>query len=278
MMDEQAKLWNGTSGHAWVDAQELLDGMFAPFEGVLVEAALAGSGSRVLDIGCGTGATTLAVAKRLGTTGRSVGLDISEPMIELARARAKSAALPATFICADAQDYAFEPASFDTIISRFGVMFFEDAFAAFANLRRAVSDSGGVLLIAWRGPEDNPFMTTAERAAASLLPSIPPRKPGAPGQFAFADSSRVHDILEKSGWTSIDIRPLDVACRFPQSELVRYMTRLGPLGSALQHVDESTRTRVITTVRAAFEPFVEGDEVRFIAACWRIAARAGTKR
>ena len=277
-MDEQAKLWNGTSGHAWVDAQELLDGMFARFEGVLVEAALAGSGSRVLDIGCGTGATTLAVAKRLGTTGRSVGLDISEPMIELARARAKSAALPATFICADAQDYAFEPASFDTIISRFGVMFFEDAFAAFANLRRAVSDSGGVLLIAWRGPEDNPFMTTAERAAASLLPSMPPRKPGAPGQFAFADSNRVHDILEKSGWTSIDIRPLDVACRFPQSELVRYMTRLGPLGSALQDVDESTRTRIITTVRAAFEPFVEGDEVRFIAACWRIAARAGTKR
>ena len=117
-------------------------------------------------------------------------------------------------------------------------------------------------------------MTTAERAAAPLLPNIPARRPDAPGQFALADRQRVHSILEEGGWGGIDIRPIDVACSFPEKELVRYVTRLGPLGQALRETEEQTRMRVVETVRVAFDPFVHGTEVRFTAACWTVGATA----
>src|SRR6185295_17722413 len=136
---EQAALWNGPAGRAWVEAQELLDRMFEPFEDLLVNAIRAGSGSRALDVGCGTGSTTLAVARRLGPEGRCTGIDISASMIAAARVRAEREGTSAAFICADAQRYSFAPASFDTIVSRFGVMFFEDPVQAFANLRRAAA-------------------------------------------------------------------------------------------------------------------------------------------
>ncbi len=271
--NEQAALWRGRSGQAWVELQGVLDQMFKPLETLLVEAVSAGSGTRVLDIGCGTGSTTLAVARRLGANSRCVGIDISDPMIDVARARAEREGTPASFIRADAQTHAFEAASFDMIISRFGVMFFDDPVRAFANLRRAASDDAGLRFIAWRSAAENPFMTTAERAAAPLLPNIPARRPDAPGQFAFADQGRVHRILEESGWAGIDIRPIDVACTLPEKELVRYLTRLGPLGGVLHEADDETRARVIDTVRPAFDPYVDGAEVRFTAACWMVSAR-----
>lgn len=271
---EQSTLWNGVAGCAWVDAQEVLDQMFQPLEDLLAEAVHAGPVRRVLDVGCGTGSTTRAVARRLGAQGCCVGIDISEPMITAAQTRADREGTPASFIRADAQRHAFEPASFDMIVSRFGVMFFEDSVQAFANLRRAARDGAELRFIAWRSPEENPFMTTAERAAAPLLPNIPARLPDAPGQFAFADRGRVSRLLEESGWTGIDIGPIDVACTLPETALVRYLTRLGPVGRVLQEVDERTRNQVIETVRAAFDPYVHGAEVRFNAACWMVGARS----
>ena len=146
------------------------------------------SAQRVLDVGCGTGSTTLAVARRLGANGAAVGIDISEPMIaaragarRARRARRRASSAPTR------RRHAFEPASFDMIVSRFGVMFFDDSVRAFANLRRAASDGAELHVIAWRSAAENPFMTTAERAAAPLLPDMPARRPDAPGQFAFAD-------------------------------------------------------------------------------------------
>lgn len=271
---EQSRLWNGPSGRSWVALQQELDRLFEPFEKRLVEEVVAGRRRDVLDIGCGTGATTLAVARRIGANGRSVGIDISEPMLATARERAKQEGLPATFVNADAQTYAFEPASVDMFISRFGVMFFEDPVRAFANLRRAARAGAELRAIAWRGPSDNPFMTTAERAAAPLLPNMPPRRPDAPGQFAFADAARVRGILEEGGWTGIDIQPLDVECAMPVKALELYLTRLGPVGAMLQEADEATRARVFQVVRAAFDPYARGDEVRFTAACWMVNAQA----
>jgi ubiquinone/menaquinone biosynthesis C-methylase UbiE len=272
--DEQATLWNGPAGRAWVDAQKLLDQMFEPFERLLVEAVLAASGSRVLDVGCGTGATTLAIARLLEAKGRCAGIDISAPMIAVARARAEREGTSASFICADAQSYAFEPATFDMIVSRFGVMFFEDPVRAFENLRRAATDDAQLRFVAWRSPAENPFMTTAERAAAPFLPNLPARQADAPGQFAFSDQRRVCRVLEESGWAEIDVRPIDVPCTLPESELVGYLTRLGPVGRILHEADEQTRTQVLERVRPAFDPFVHGAEVRFDAACWLVSARA----
>jgi ubiquinone/menaquinone biosynthesis C-methylase UbiE len=274
--NEQTALWNSVAGRAWVEAQELLDEVYRPFEQLLVEAVVAGRGARVLDVGCGAGGTTLAVARALGAGGLSVGIDVSEPMIAAARARAEREALPTRFIRGDAQRHPFEPAAFDTIVSRFGVMFFDDAVAAFANLRRAATASAELRLIAWRSAAENPFMTTAERAAAPLLPNIPAREPGAPGQFAFADGRRVHRILEESGWAEIEIRPIDVLCSFPENELAGYIGRFGPLGRVLPDVDEPTRARVIDAVRPSFDAFLHGADVRFTAACWMIGARGAT--
>lgn len=270
---DQAQLWNGPSGHAWVEAQELLDRMFKPFEQRLVDAAVRAKPERVLDIGCGTGATTVAIARQLPQT-HCVGLDISEPMIEAARQRARHQGIATTFICADASSHAFEAGAFDLIASRFGVMFFDDPIAAFGNLRRASRPGGALIAIAWRNASENPFMTTAERAAAPILPDLPPRTPNAPGQFGFADRKWVQEVLDRAGWRDIEIAPLDVACTLPASELEFYFTRLGPLARVLAKHDAETRTGVVGTVRDAFDPFLVGEEVRFTAACWQITARA----
>lgn len=271
---DQATLWNTISGCAWVENQALLDHILQPFEAVLMQALRAGSSDRLLDVGCGTGGTTLAAARLIGEKGRCTGIDISEPMLALASTRAQRENVSANFICADAQTHAFEAGSFDTIISRFGVMFFADFIAAFSNLRHAATKDARLCLIAWRGTADNPFMTTAERAAAPLFPNIPPRNPDGPGQFAFADPQRVENILKRSGWAEIRLQPLDVVCTLPESELIGYFTQFGPLGQTLHQADEATRKRVISTVRAAFDPYVHGSEVRFDAGAWVITAHA----
>lgn len=270
---EQAAIWNGPAGRAWVDSQKVLDRLFQPFEDVLVEAVSSRSGTRILDVGCGTGGTTLAVARVLGGKGHCTGVDISEPMIGLARVRAEREGLPATFILANAQTHAFDPETFDTIISRFGVMFFDNSVQAFANLRRAATRDAELRLIVWRSASENPFMTTAERAAGPLLPNLPPRRPDEPGQFAFADQNRVFSILDESGWAGMSMKPIDVSCILPEKELVNYFTRLGPVGRVLQDADDPTRAQVIQTVRAAFDPYVYGDEVRFTAACSLVSAQ-----
>ncbi|MCA3776228.1 MAG: class I SAM-dependent methyltransferase [Burkholderia sp.] len=270
----QSALWNGPSGRAWVDAQAPMDRMFEPFEMQLADAAAAWSARSVLDVGCGTGAVTLAVARRLGANARCTGIDISARMIDAARARAERSGLDARFVCADVQTHAFEPASVDLIVSRLGVMFFDDPVRAFANLRHAARPDARMQFVAWRGPAENPFMTTAERVAAPLLPNLPARQPGAPGQFAFGDRQRIASVLSDSGWADTVIEPVDRACVLPEAALDDYIARLGPVGLALLETDEATRRRVVDAVRAAFEPYMHGAEVRFDAACWLVTARA----
>ncbi|AOI88673.1 class I SAM-dependent methyltransferase [Burkholderia pseudomultivorans] len=272
--EEQSALWNGPSGRAWVDIQAPIDRMFEPFGTLLADAAAASCARSVLDVGCGTGAVTLAIAQRLGADAQCTGVDISARMIDAARVRAERSGLPVRFVRADAQTHAFAPASVELIVSRFGVMFFDDPVRAFANLRRAARTDAELRFVAWRTALDNPFMTTAERAAAPLLPNLPPRRAGAPGQFAFGDRQRIASVLSDSGWADIAIEPVDIACALPEPALNDYIARLGPVGLALQQVDDTTRRRVVETVRTAFEPYVQGADVRFDAACWLVTARA----
>ena len=270
----QEARWNGEAGQAWVEAQEQLDRLFKPIEDRLADAVRAGRAREVLDIGCGTGATTRAMARSMGPEGCCVGVDISGPMIAAARARAEREGVLARFVQAAAGTHGFEPECYDMIVSRFGVMFFDDPVRAFANLRRAARRDAHLRIFTWRGPEENLFMTTAERAAAPLLPTLPIRRPDEPGQFGLADPAHVSRILEESGWSAIDIRPFDYACAMPKDDLVPYFTRLGPLGLALGQVEEPARQRIIDAVRPAFDPFVQHAEVRFTAACWEVIARA----
>ncbi|MGK3982900.1 class I SAM-dependent methyltransferase [Sorangium sp. So ce136] len=272
---DQAALWNEAGGPIWVEMQEVLDAVLAPSGAPLLEEGFPGEGGRVLDVGCGAGATALAMARRLGPTGRCLGVDISGPLVAAARARAAAEGLSsAAFVQADAQTHGFEPDHFDAVISRFGVMFFDDPAAAFANIRRAARRSAKLSFVAWRSPAENPFMTTAARAAAPFLPNLPVPAPDAPSQFAFADRDRVQRILDASGWTDVDIRPIDVPSGVAEKDLLAYVTRLGPVGLALRDADEPTRARTAEAVRAAFDPFVRDGAARFTAACWLVTARA----
>jgi SAM-dependent methyltransferase len=273
---EQAAAWDGPSGDAWVAREEHQNEALQPYTDALLAAAAVRAADRVIDVGCGCGETTRLCA-RTAVGGHAVGVDLSAAMLARARARAAEQGITnVEFVQADAQVHEFTSESFDLVVSRFGVMFFADPVKAFTNLRRAASDDAGLMLVVWRSAADNAFMTTAERAAAALLPNLPARQPDAPGQFAFADRQRVHSILDESGWGDIDIRPVDVDCTLPEKELVRYATRFGPVGRALQETDDAARARVIEAVRPAFDRYVHGDEVRFTAACWTVGARAGS--
>lgn len=271
----QAGLWRGGAVHAWVEEQDLIDRMFGPIEALLVEAVAPGQALRALDVGCGTGATTLALARRLGPGARCTGVDISAPMVAAARRRAAGAGLAVDFVCADAQRHAFAPGSIDLVVSRFGVMFFDDPVAAFANLRRAASPGAGLRFVAWRGPGENPFMTAAERAARPLLPQLPERVPDEAGQFGFAREERMRAILGQAGWEGLAFAPVDIACDFPEAELPGWLGRMGPVGRALEGADDALRQEVIARVRPAFDRFVGAGMVRFTAACWLATGRAG---
>jgi SAM-dependent methyltransferase len=271
--NELAALWNGAMGRGWVEMQSVMDDVLRPMETVLVDAVAAARGTRVLDVGCGAGATTVAIAKRLGDGVSCTGVDISEPLVDAARSRARSAGVDVRFVLADAQRHRFEAEAFDTVVSRFGVMFFDDPGAAFANLRSATSDGGALRALTWRSPAENPFMTTAERAAAPFV-ELPPRDPDAPGQFALADPDRVNTVLEEGGWCDIDLEPMDIPCSFSAEHLDRWLANLGPIGRLVAGLDAPTAEQVLTAARSALDVFVDDGVVRFTAACWSVRARA----
>ncbi|WP_338770216.1 class I SAM-dependent methyltransferase [Massilia sp. METH4] len=265
----QAALWNGTAGNSWVDLRDLLDEMFRPIETLLADGI--GASQRVLDVGCGTGSTTLAAARRGAD---ATGVDLSAQMIDAARATAARLGLGATFVCADAQQHAFAPAGFDAVISRFGVMFFGDPVAAFRNLRQAARPGARLDMFVWRDAADNPYMTAAEKATAPLLPQLPPRQPDGPGQFALARPERVRGILAQAGWQAVTLEPADVPCSYPAAGAQLYAARMGPLGHLLPTLAPEERERIAAIARAALDPFVQGDRICFTAACWRVRAIA----
>ncbi|MFI6095893.1 class I SAM-dependent methyltransferase [Lentzea sp. NPDC051213] len=264
---EQAAMWNGAGGHGWAASRDMVDLILKPFEDVLVAAARAKPRRQVLDVGCGTGGVTRAIAAALGDV-PCLGVDISGPQIDVAERTAN-----VRFVQADAQVHAFEP-EFDLIVSRFGVMFFDDSVAAFRNLRAATTPGGELHVVVWRGDEDNPFMTTAQRAVEPLMPELPPVDSGGPGPFALAEPDQTRKMLEDAGWTGIGLEKLDLTCSMPVDVLPQYLTMLGPVGRALQGMEEHRRAEALGTALKAFDSFVHGDEVRFPTGAWVVTASA----
>ncbi len=267
--------WNDAGGSAWVENQGLLDRINQPVGDIIAGRADPGAGARVLDVGCGAGATTLDMARRIGPAGRAVGIDVSEPLLELARRRARTGAVAnVDFLRADAGSHAFGGPTFDAAISRYGVMFFEDPDAAFANLRQAVRPGGGLTFACWRSAAENPLSLAPLEAAAPFLPE-PPRIPAdVPGRFAFADADRVRGILERSGWRRVAIEAIDVATPLSFDELMTLSLRLGLLATVLPQQDEAVRERICEAVAAGLESYVEDGTVPMTAACWLVTATA----
>lgn len=265
--------WSRSGGSAWAELQTLMDRLYQPIGEAIADRADPSAGARVLDVGCGAGATTLDLARRVGPTGTCTGVDISAPLLETARRRAAAVA-NADFTEADAQTHDFGEAVFDAVTSRFGVMFFVDPDAAFANLRRATRPGGGLAFACWRSAGDNPLTQIALDAAAPFLPDLPPRPPvDAPGRFAFADPERVRGILQRSGWTDIEITPLDTPTPLSLDEMLDLSLKFGTLATALPQQGEAVRETVRQAVIARLEPHVRDGIIPMRAACWRVAAR-----
>jgi len=229
---EQAADWNGEQGRRWVEFQRQLDRMIQPFGQEALQTAAAQPGERVLDIGCGCGSTTLALAQAVGAQGRVLGVDISQPMLGAARSLARAhAGLPLDFIEADAATAAL-PGAQDLLYSRFGLMFFDQPAAALHHLRGALRPGGRCAFVCWRAPRDNPWAMApviAARQALGITP--PPADPLAPGPFAFADEQRLRGLLAEAGFERIDMQRFDAPVRLGSSagEAARYSLQVGPV-------------------------------------------------
>src|SRR5262245_10091966 len=187
---DQIAYWNGPSGRRWADRQEAQDIVLRPVLDAVMDRAGLKAGERVLDVGCGSGATTIAFAQKVGPSGHVLGIDVSEPM--LARARQSAPAeLPVDFVLADATIYPFDPASTDLLASRFGVMFFAEPSVSFANMRKALRPSGRLAFACWREPRANPWMMAPLQAVYKHVPKLPEQRPDDPGPFAFASEAHV---------------------------------------------------------------------------------------
>jgi SAM-dependent methyltransferase len=271
----QAEYWNGSSGRRWTERQEMQDAMLRPISDRLLATALPQTGERVIDVGCGCGATTIEVARRVAPEGDVLGLDISAPMLERARQRAP-ADLPLSFALADATIHDFAPGAADLVVSRFGVMFFADPVLAFANLRKGLRRGGRIAFACWRAAKLNLWAVTPLREALKHAPPLPEAGPEEPGPFSFADEERVSRILGEAGFDDILLAPhaldVDIAMGRGLDEAVVSAMSIGPTSRMLADQSEEVRAAVAADIRAAFAPLARGDRVPLGAAVWIVTA------
>ena len=270
----QAEYWNAVAGETWVTFQAQLDRQIEPLGAEALRVLAPAPGERVVDVGCGCGQTTLALAERVGAAGAATGVDISRPMLEVARRRPVPAdAATPRFVEADAQAADLGRADYDAAFSRFGVMFFADPAAAFANIRAALAPGGRMTFVCWRPMAENLWMRLPLEAALPLLPPLPPPDPKAPGPFAFADPDRVRGILAAAGFSDIAIAPFDARIGGGTlDETVAMTFRVGPLGAALRE-NPHAAPRVAEAVRRAVADYETADGVLMPAAVWVVSAR-----
>jgi SAM-dependent methyltransferase len=273
---DQIAYWNAAAGETWVDQQDRLDRQLKPL-GLTAMAALdPAADERLIDVGCGCGQTSLELAGEVGPDGSVLGVDISAPMLAVARRRAAEAGLSnVRFLEADAQTRAFARGGADGIFSRFGVMFFGDPPAAFANLHQALRPGGRLAFVCWRPLAQNEWMLLPMRAALQHLPAPPPpADPHAPGPFAFSDPDRVRGILTEGGFKGIEIDAHDALIGGNTlEETVALSLRVGPLGMMLRE-NPGHRDQVIDSLRAALEPHAGPSGVFLPAAVWIVTATA----
>lgn len=262
----QHEAWNGESGTRWAATADRRDQVLAPVADVLLAAASPAPGARVIDIGCGCGATTLATAPLVGPAGSVVGFDLSVPMLEVARQRAgASGAANTSFVAADAQTHAFEPAAADLAMSRFGTMFFADPEAAFANIATALVPGGRLCMATWQPLLANEWLIVPGAVLLRHTELPPGADPGAPGMFAQSEPATIASVLGAAGFSEITTEACSVSFTLGSTvdDAVDYLTDGGPGRALLDTItDEARRDEAIAEVRAELANHVDGEGLR----------------
>lgn len=273
---QQIRYWNEVSGPKWVQLDATIDRLISPLGNELLDASGIRRGQHVLDVGCGCGATALALAERVGQTGRVTGIDISAPMLERAGRRRDEAGVEnVEFFQADAQTRDFAGFAADVVFSRFGVMFFAQPDEAFRNLRTALRPGGRLTFACWREMKRNPWMVVSTQAVAELV-ELPPRDPDAPGPFALADSGKIEDILAKAGFCDVLCRSLekniDVSIGGSLDDTVTFLSQMGPTGMLLREASDEVRRAATQAIRNRLEPLQKEGRIELGASIWIVSA------
>ncbi len=273
---EQIAEWNGAMGERWAAMRQEIDRFVVPFGDAALKAAAPQPGERVIDIGCGCGDTAIELARMVGGAGTVLGIDVSQPMLAVARSRgalANGAYL--AFREADASE-AELPANTDLLFSRFGVMFFSQPSPAFSHMRKSLRTGGRCVFVCWRTPRDNPWAMTplsAARAAMGVTPA--PADPNAPGPFAFADEERLRGILSGAGFGDIDVQRFDVAISLgatPRSAAEQVM-QIGPVSRLVREVGVEHVPVILAAVERALVPLAAPDgHVSLDGSTWIVSA------
>jgi SAM-dependent methyltransferase len=277
--EDQAQYWNGPSGTKWVDFQSQLDRALDPLGLIGVDIANPQPGEQVIDIGCGCGSTSLVLADRVGHHGHVLGVDISDPMLALARTRIQGR-VQVEFNNADASVFEFPNGSADLMFSRFGVMFFRDPPKAFFNIRKGLKPGARMVFVCWRPLPLNGWMYVPLQSALSVIEPSPPPIPGEPGPFAFADDQLVRGILAQAGFEKITFTPIDQQMIIGQpgdspetfKSAVDFALMFGPLGRRLAEMDRARVEAVRAAITQGLQAHRSSDGVKLPAAIWVVEA------
>ena len=273
---DQIEYWNGQAGERWRDEAEALDLLLAPFAESIVAALPRGLRGTVLDVGCGAGALSLKVTGSYGGA-KVVGVDVSAPMLSLAKTRASLIGAKAEFIEGDATEFTHHT-KFQALVSRFGVMFFADPVAAFSNLHGLMEEGAPLCFACWRPATENEWIMTPLEAAQGFMTAPPPiPDPRAPGPFAFAESDYVTHILDSAGWKNVWVEEWDGPLTMPGNDLnetAEFTLTIGPLARLIAEQDID-RAALKAEVTKSLEKRTKPDgSVALQAAAWIVTARA----
>ncbi len=267
--------WNGPGGQRWLNRQQIQEALFAPVADILMDRAAARVGETVLDIGCGCGSLSLALAHRVAPDGRVFGVDVSAPMLE--RARRQAPGLPVEFILADATVHPFPAGAADLLFSRFGVMFFAEPARSFANMRRGLRSGARLIFACWREPRMNSWAMAPLQEAYRHVPRLPQIGPEDPGPFSLGDEARVRRILEEAGFICISLEPIalsfDLAVGRGLDTAVDTAMGIGPASRALDGQTEELRRAAAASIRNMLAQHQSGKQVLLPGAIWIVCAR-----
>jgi SAM-dependent methyltransferase len=270
---DQIAYWNGDVGKRWAAQQTRLDTMLAPISDAILTTANAKPGERVLDVGCGCGDTSIKLAKH---GAHVTGIDVSAPMLALAKRRAQETNAAVTFTEADAAAQKFDTHGFDLLFSRFGVMFFANPDEAFANMRKALKPGGRTAFVCWRDWRENEWVRVPIMAVRPHVPPQPQLGPEDPGPFAFADPARVRRILANGGFDVITLKPFDTKVEIGATldDAVGYLQEFGPISRALTDASPAQKEQAAKALREALAPFAKTSPITLGAAVWLVTAKA----